>query len=411
MGASRRTAVATETTAIFRRVLTIARICMPQHQRAFDHLRSILTLALFVFFTPAISLAQPAPSSEVTEYYGLDAIGSVRIVFDGNGNVVARLDYAPFGREVSPAGNAPDRKFAQLFRDQEAGLDYAQARSYQVRTGRFNGPDPIYSGLLEPQRWNRYSYANNNSIRFIDPNGLLYQSRSNPGCQTHPHECINWASLQEDRLTFIYRRGQREPGWIPPPRGGRGRGGSGGTGGGGTGGPGGGTDDGQGGPGGGTGTGDGNDTGGGDDGPEDGAFRCAANVSSRLSVASLIGASPDNWWAQTFLGNDFASLTDLVYDLNIPNVVGTVVSNPLPANATAWGVDWTMRQRIGPRDVADLYETSSGHTEVKRWLGRYQIGKTVVGKGVAVSVRVLSTGKLWYDAATYAGSFVYCVAK
>jgi RHS repeat-associated protein len=140
--------------------------------RTIARLASILSFAFLVLCTPAISLAQPPPANEVTEYYGLDALGSVRIVFDGNGSVVARLDYAPFGRELSPGGNAPDRKFAQLFRDGETGLDYAQVRSYQARTGRFTSPDSVYAGLFEPQNWNRYSYSLNNAATLRDPSGL-----------------------------------------------------------------------------------------------------------------------------------------------------------------------------------------------------------------------------------------------
>jgi hypothetical protein len=51
----------------------------------------------------------------------------------------------------------PDQRFAGLFRDGEAGLDSAGARSYQSRTGRLTAVDPVYAGLFEPQWWNRYA--------------------------------------------------------------------------------------------------------------------------------------------------------------------------------------------------------------------------------------------------------------
>ncbi len=142
-----------------------------------------MTRVLFVAL--AVWLASPGPvfaQGETIEYYALDAIGSVRVVFDPAGQVLARRDYDPFGREVVSSGNAPNRLFAGLFRDAEAGLDYAEARSYQVRTGRFNAPDPVYAGLFEPQRWNRYSYAFNNPATLSDPTGLC------PDCPrfTHP---------------------------------------------------------------------------------------------------------------------------------------------------------------------------------------------------------------------------------
>ncbi len=106
------------------------------------------------------------------EYYALDAIGSVRVVFNADGTVNGRMDYTPFGGELQPAVSLPPEAFAGLFRDPEAGLDHAQARSYQVRTGRFSTVDPIYAGLFDPQQWNRYAYALNSPGTYADPDGL-----------------------------------------------------------------------------------------------------------------------------------------------------------------------------------------------------------------------------------------------
>lgn len=134
-----------------------------------------LFLALLGFvFLPAPVSAQ----TEAVEYYALDAIGSVRVVFDANGAIMGRLDFGPFGGQLVPAASAPKSKFAGLFRDDESGLDYAQARMYESRTGRFTRPDPIYAGLFEPQRLNRYAYAMNNPLRFIDPDGLVAKDPS-----------------------------------------------------------------------------------------------------------------------------------------------------------------------------------------------------------------------------------------
>ncbi|MGH9373884.1 MAG: RHS repeat domain-containing protein, partial [Vicinamibacterales bacterium] len=138
-------------------------------QAVLTTIRRVLVAAVAVLSAPALALAQ----GETIEYYALDAIGSVRVVFDPGGTVLTRLDYAPFGRELTPASNAPDRKFAALFRDGEAGLDYAEARSYHVRTGRFSSPDPIYGGLFESKRWNRYAYALTKPGVFVDSSGLL----------------------------------------------------------------------------------------------------------------------------------------------------------------------------------------------------------------------------------------------
>ena len=57
-------------------------------------------LAALACFAPAIVYGQPAES---IEYYGLDAIGSVRVVFDSSGTILGRMDYGPFGPERRPA--------------------------------------------------------------------------------------------------------------------------------------------------------------------------------------------------------------------------------------------------------------------------------------------------------------------
>jgi RHS repeat-associated protein len=77
-------------------------------------------------------------------------------------------------------------------RDFETGLDYFGARYYASLQGRFTGVDPYdvnferqntadpeeASALLrnyisQPQHWNRFAYALNNPLRYVDPDGLL----------------------------------------------------------------------------------------------------------------------------------------------------------------------------------------------------------------------------------------------
>jgi RHS repeat-associated protein len=53
-------------------------------------------------------------------------------------------------------------------------LDQFGARYYSMFRGRFMGVDRVISAgaVADPQRWNRYSYALNNPLRFVDPGGL-----------------------------------------------------------------------------------------------------------------------------------------------------------------------------------------------------------------------------------------------
>ena len=62
----------------------------------------------------------------------------------------------------------------QKERDVETGLDYFLARYYSSQQGRFTGPDPLLSSAhpIDPQSWNRFTYAANNPLKFIDPLGL-----------------------------------------------------------------------------------------------------------------------------------------------------------------------------------------------------------------------------------------------
>jgi RHS repeat-associated protein len=139
----------------------------------------VLALVFVVVATPAHA------QSEVVEYYALDAIGSVRVVFDVNGNVIGRMDYDPFGAPLSSGNALPSRAYAGLFRDGEAGLDFAQARSYQSRTGRFSTVDPVASRILDPQAWNMYAYARNNPLTYTDATGLQ------PDCSDPPTSTEN----------------------------------------------------------------------------------------------------------------------------------------------------------------------------------------------------------------------------
>lgn len=74
------------------------------------------------------------------------------------------------------AGGCADSNYPFLTakeRDRETGLDYAQARYFANVQGRFTGADEVWkdSHVSDPQSWNKYAYARNNPLRYIDPNG------------------------------------------------------------------------------------------------------------------------------------------------------------------------------------------------------------------------------------------------
>jgi RHS repeat-associated protein len=117
-----------------------------------------------------------------------DQLGTPRMLFDKTGCLAGtmRHDYLPFGEELfatqgartagyTPMGSiAADKvrqKFTQKERDNETGLDYFLARYYSSLQGRFVSVDQGEPELMEPQTWNRYQYARNNPLYYVDADG------------------------------------------------------------------------------------------------------------------------------------------------------------------------------------------------------------------------------------------------
>lgn len=133
----------------------------------------------------ASTAACQAAASYRVEYVHTDALGSVRMVTDGGGAVVSRLDYYPFGERIegngrtavldyTPADVILPQRFTGKERDGESSLDYFGARYYSGAQGRFTSVDPaldIGSTLRNPQGWNRYVYGDNNPLVNVDRDG------------------------------------------------------------------------------------------------------------------------------------------------------------------------------------------------------------------------------------------------
>jgi len=94
-------------------------------------------------------------------YYHSDHLGSTSAVTNSKGEVVEEQVNLPFGEPVS--GNEK-HGFTGKEHD-ETGLQYFGARYYDPLIAKFINVDPLMDGI------NWFSYANNNPLRFIDPDG------------------------------------------------------------------------------------------------------------------------------------------------------------------------------------------------------------------------------------------------
>lgn len=143
--------------------------------------RTALLLLSVLASLPAVAAAQ---ASDTVVYYHTDAIGSVRAVTDAAGQVVARYDYLPFGEACGttcgpPPAVADPIQFGGKERDVDTGFDYFGGRYYASGNGRFTTVDPfldIEQALVDPQRWNRYTYVRNNPFRYVDPDGRAIET-------------------------------------------------------------------------------------------------------------------------------------------------------------------------------------------------------------------------------------------
>lgn len=108
-----------------------------------------------------------------TYYYHADRLGNIRFLTDDQGQVVASYEYDAFGKiTASQASVANPFGFTGREWDAGTGLYYHRARYYDPGLGRFLSPDPVRPRLDDPRNLNRYLYAWNNPLRFVDAMGL-----------------------------------------------------------------------------------------------------------------------------------------------------------------------------------------------------------------------------------------------
>jgi RHS repeat-associated protein len=105
-------------------------------------------------------------------YIHTDALGSPVARTNGSRTESNRTQYEPYGRAHS--GGVPEGfelGYTGHVNDTETGLTYMQQRYYEPLAGRFLSVDPVVTDRNTGRSFNRYSYANLNPYRYVDPDG------------------------------------------------------------------------------------------------------------------------------------------------------------------------------------------------------------------------------------------------
>lgn len=107
-------------------------------------------------------------------YFHPNHLGSVKLITDNTGAVIADYKYAPYGellREYSSNTSASKYKYTGQEEDEDTGLYYYKARFYDSSVGRFVSADSVISNISNTQSYNRYMFVYANPISFCDPYG------------------------------------------------------------------------------------------------------------------------------------------------------------------------------------------------------------------------------------------------
>jgi RHS repeat-associated protein len=121
-----------------------------------------------------------------TTYLHTDHL-SVRVSTDSTGNNVRSFSHYPYGETWYETGTADKLKFTTYERDSESTNDYAMARYFINRFGRFLTTDPLSGDISNPQSLNRYAYVIDDPTDLSDPSGECYLNGfAGPNCNSDP---------------------------------------------------------------------------------------------------------------------------------------------------------------------------------------------------------------------------------
>ncbi|HEX7339231.1 MAG TPA: RHS repeat-associated core domain-containing protein [Rhodanobacteraceae bacterium] len=116
-----------------------------------------------------VQAGTPTPKTTVTLIV-TNAQGTVVATMTPQGKVTYTAAYRPYGKQTQGTPK-PGPGYTGHVNDPATGLVYMQQRYYDPTTGRFISPDPVTPTPGNLFNFGRYTYANDNPIVNIDPDG------------------------------------------------------------------------------------------------------------------------------------------------------------------------------------------------------------------------------------------------
>jgi RHS repeat-associated protein len=144
------------------------------------------------------TLSTPTAITSEQRYWHKDHLGSIVASTNANLTVIERMAYDPFGKRRFTNGvydqagtidaQTTNRGFTGHEHLDELDFIHMNARVYDPDIGRFLSPDPTIPYINNPQAFNRFAYAVNNPLNYIDKDGFKFSDgptqQSDPAART-----------------------------------------------------------------------------------------------------------------------------------------------------------------------------------------------------------------------------------